>query len=66
MKKKQPLRLRAYTVVSRAVEEGIAHGLNRYNKYNIDAPINTDTAASHLEREILSALCDVVNFEDET
>ena len=65
MNKKQSLRLRAYTVVSRAVEEGIAHGIQRYSKYN-DTPITTrDSLHEHLAREILNALCEVVEFEDE-
>ena len=65
MKKKLPLHLRTYTIVSRAVEEGVAHGLQRYNKYNDDAPISVGTATDHLEREILNALSDVIDFDDE-
>ena len=62
MKKKLPLPLRTYAIVSRAVEEGVAHGLRRYVKYHED--IHQDAAAEHLEREVLNALCEVVDFED--
>ena len=67
MKKKLPLHLRTYTIVSRAVEEGIAHGLRRYLKYHDeDEPIDTDTiAAEYLEHEILNALSAVIDFDDE-
>ena len=63
MKKKQPLRLRTYEVVRRAVEEGITHGIRRAHKY-AEVPTR-DGLQDHIEREVLSALCDVVDFEDE-
>jgi hypothetical protein len=57
--------VKLWPVVSRAVEEGVAHGLRRSNKYNDEAPVDTDRAAEHLQREIMNALCEVLNFGDE-
>ena len=65
--KKQPLRLRTYALVSRAVEEGVAHGIRRYLKYDDRAKMSDEgSLAEHLEHEILNALCEVVDFGDDT
>ena len=63
MKKKPPLRLRIYTVVSRAVEEGVSHGIRRAHKYAVRP--TRESLQDHLEREVLSALCDVIDFGDD-
>ena len=63
MKKKQPLRLRTYALVSRAVEEGVAYGLQRAYKY-ADAPTR-ENLCEYIEREVLNALCEIVKFDDE-
>ena len=58
-------RAKLYPIIARAVEEGVAYGLQRYNKYNGDAPVDTDRAAEHVEREVLNALCEVLDLVDE-
>ena len=63
MKKKRPLRLRTYTVVSRAVEEGVAYGIQRAYKHT-DAP-ERESLQEHLEHEVVNALCEIIDFGDE-
>ena len=75
MRRKKPLTIKTYTVIARAVEEGVAYGLQRYNKHNSDTmnrnsyghdiPLDVDAIAEHLEREVLNALCEVIDFGDE-
>ena len=67
MKKKILPRLRAYPIVVRAIEEGIAYGLRRLNKYR-EHPYSDEALAAiadYVEREALNALCDVIDFGDE-
>ena len=65
MKKRLCIKLRTYPVIARAVEEGVAYGLQRYNKYNDpDVPGGDDAIAEHVEREVLNALCEVIEFDD--
>ena len=67
MKKKRPLRLRTYTIVSGKVETGITRGIYRYLKYHdANDPLNEETLAEHLDREIMSELCDAVDFGEDT
>ena len=62
MKKKQPLRLRTYEIVSRAVEEGVGYGLKRAYKYS-DAPTQ-GSLQEHIEQAVLNALCEIIEFDD--
>ena len=64
MKRKvqRQIRVRAYEVVRRAVEEGIEAGLRRAHKY-AEHP-TTEALAEHLEREILNAVLEVLDFGD--
>jgi len=57
------MRMRSYPIIARAVEEGIAFGLNRAYKH-AEAPGREEIADS-LQIEIMNALCDVVDFDDE-
>lgn len=65
MATKRRLRVYTYRVVARAVEEGVAYGLCRYNKYT-EKPIDVDLAAEHIEREVMNVLCDVIDFDEPT
>lgn len=61
---RRPIKLQTYHVVARAVEEGMAYGLQRYNKYNNDALLDVDVVTEHLKREVMNALCEVIDFPD--
>ena len=63
---KHPVKIQTYKVISRAVDEGVAYGLRRYNKYSHHAITDSeiDVAAEHVEREVLNALCEVIDFGD--
>lgn len=57
------IRVRAYPVLVRAVEEGIACGLRRARKH-YDAP-SDESIAEHVEREVLAAVAEVFVFDEE-
>ena len=63
---KRSVKLQTYAVIARAIEEGVLYGLRRYDKYNqhaiTDHEINA--VAEHVEREVLNALCEVIDFGD--
>lgn len=59
MTKKQ-VKLRLYKVISRAVEEGVAYGVNRAFKYS-DAP-SRESLQEHIEREVMNTLDEVIDF----
>jgi hypothetical protein len=50
-----------YAVVSRAVEEGARHGVGRAMKY-ADGPPDAEALVDHVAREVMNALCEVVDF----
>lgn len=58
------VRLRAYDLLERALEEGVAYGWRRAHKHE-DNP-----SAEHIQEQIhnacLNALCEIMNFGDET
>lgn len=56
------VKLKAYTVISRAVEEGIAYGWNRSRKYT-DKP-DAETIKQAIDDAVMLAICEVVNFDD--
>ena len=62
MPRKRPA-VKLYQIVARAVEEGVAYGLHRYNKYHGDAPCDVDIVAEHVEREVLNALDEVLDLQ---
>lgn len=64
MTKKRQLKLSTYRLVARAVAEGAAYGLHRYNKYNDDKQVDVEMAAEHVEREVMNALCEVIDFDE--
>lgn len=51
-----------YKVVCRAVEEGVTFGLNRAHKHT-DRPTR-EQLQEHVENEVISALCEVLHFDD--
>lgn len=55
------VRLDAYGIIQRAVEEGVARGYRRAFKYT-DAPGEEGIRAS-IEREVMDALCEVLRFD---
>lgn len=57
------MQVRTYAVLCRAVEEGIACGLRRARKHT-DTPTDEEIA-THVEREVLGAICEVFRFDDE-
>lgn len=58
---KASVKLRAYEIISRAVEEGVGYGIARAFKYS-DAP-DRDSLAEQVELAVMNALCDVLEFE---
>ena len=56
------MRIKAYTVVERAVEEGVAMGYNRAHKHT-NAP--GDAIKEHVQREVMTALCEIMDFDEE-
>jgi hypothetical protein len=66
---KSEVRINAYEVISRAVEEGTEMGWNRAHKY-IDAAERSTGGASaeaiknDIAREIMNRLCEVLQFAD--
>jgi hypothetical protein len=57
------LRLNAYEVVARAVEEGVRYGLNRSRKHQDDP--SWEAIEEHVTREVMNALSEVVRWGDE-
>ena len=57
-----------YRIITDCLEEGITVALNRMDKHAEDplTDAQRDRAAEHLEREIMSAICDKFNFEGDT
>jgi len=59
------VRVDAYAVVERAVEDGARAGVARWLRHREQGLVLDDRAAleEHIEREVLAALCDVLRFE---
>jgi hypothetical protein len=59
------LRPNIWAIVTRAVEEGTGFGLSRYNKYADQplSPIQAEQLRDQLEREIMNALSEVIQFD---
>ena len=53
---------KVYALVQRAVEEGVRRGIRRYRKYHDDGEFVEEGFAEHIEREVLQALDDVLDF----
>ena len=57
------VRVKAYDVVQRAVEEGARYAANRAFKHT-DRP-TPENIADVCEREVMNALCEVLEFGDD-
>lgn len=60
-KVKPPINI--YAVISTAIESGINYGITRAFKHE-DYP-SQDSLLEHIEREVMNALCEVIDFGDE-
>ena len=60
MKPDSSIRINAYAVISRAVEEGLAAGWRRAHKYD-DHP-SEDAILEAMESAVMGAICEVVEF----
>jgi len=60
---KRTVKVKTYTIVARAVEEGVAYGLRRYSKYHDATPL--DAVAEYVEREVMNALSEVIDFDEQ-
>ena len=56
------IKLKTYTIIERAVEEGSAYGLNRAHKHT-DEP-SRDHMATEIERAVMESLNEVIDFDD--
>jgi hypothetical protein len=57
------MRVRAYEVLSRAVEEGVAYGWRRAHKHT-DSP-GEDAVQQEVVQAVLNELCEYFGFDDE-
>ncbi len=59
------VRLDAYAVISRAVEEGIAYGYQRAHKHlDRGGVASADTIKAEIETAVMNALSEVIKFDD--
>ncbi|MBI3184698.1 MAG: hypothetical protein HYZ28_21385 [Myxococcales bacterium] len=58
------MRVRAYEVLSRAVDEGVAYGWRRAHKHT-DAP-GEDAIKDQVTQAVLSEVCEYFDFADES
>ena len=63
MKIKAKVRLNAYAVITRAIDEGVALGYRRAHKHT-DAPTEIQMRDA-LEQAVMEALCEVLDFGDD-
>lgn len=59
--KTKHIRFKTYWIIQRAVEEGIAYGLNRAHKHEDNPDYNH--IALEIERAVMSALDEIIDFE---
>ena len=57
------VRVRAYEVVCRAVEEGVAYGWNRGHKHT--STPDQGALKSEIEDGVMGTLCEVLEFHEE-
>lgn len=66
IKPESTMKLKTYTVVSIAVENGITMGFNRAHKH-METPTSTDICEAVLEAvltAVMGELCDIIDFGD--
>jgi len=60
------VRAKEYEVLRRAVEEGVAAGLRRFNKYAPEGQqVDADRVADAVEEAVTGSICEWFDFEDE-
>lgn len=57
------MKVKLYTILDRAVEEGAAYGVARAHKHT-DEP-EPEAIVNEVVSAIMSQICDVIDFEDE-
>jgi hypothetical protein len=57
------MKIRAYPILSRAVEEGVAYGWRRAHKH-VDAP-DAKSIEEQIVTAVLSEICEYFNFDDD-
>ena len=57
------MRVRAYTVLSEAVERGVAFGWSHAHKHESNP--SEDIVCENMEREVLNAICEAFDFDDD-
>lgn len=60
---KQTVKVDLYTIIGRAVEEGLRFGYRRAHKHTDTPP--EEQLLDYMEAEVMSALSEVINFEEE-
>lgn len=53
---------KTYSIIERAVEEGVQYGWNRAHKYE-DTP-DPETIREHVTREVMNAISEVMHFSN--
>ena len=53
--------MKVYSIIDRAVEEGVAYGIRRAHKYH-DNP-SDDVLQEEIERGVMHALSEVIDFD---
>jgi hypothetical protein len=56
------VKINAYEIIARAVEEGVAYGYRRAHKYT-DKPTE-DALCQEIAQAVTGELCEVLKFED--
>jgi hypothetical protein len=59
---KDSVRINAYAVISRAVEDGIAYGYTRAHKHT-DSP-GEDLMKREIENAVMNEICEVLLFDE--
>ena len=62
------VRVRAYPVMARAVEEGVSYGIRRLWKYHDSDTMTEDYMRERAETiadAVMSAMCEVIDFDTE-
>ena len=62
LKPKVDLKLKAYSIVSDAVDSGISYGFNRAHKH-METPNSVDIHEAVLTA-VMGSLCDIIDFGD--
>jgi hypothetical protein len=62
IKVKSTVQINSYDVIRRAVEEGVAYGINRAWKHS-DNPVPSPGQHEEIERAVINSLCEVIVFD---